>query len=78
MIVRITVWPVGVAILAWLFTPCVEHFEYIRFGRKFGRDYETCLVARLAVSVAQSKRVAGKFTTKTSIVKWLKWTHYER
>jgi hypothetical protein len=66
------VWPVGVAILARLFTPCVEYFEYIQFGRKFGRDYETCLVARIAVSVAQSKRVAGKFTTKTSIVKWLK------
>jgi hypothetical protein len=53
MIVGITVWPVGVAILARLFTPCVEYFEYIQFVRKFGKDYETCLVARLAVSVAR-------------------------
>lgn len=34
----------GAAGLAGLFTPCVECFEYIQFGRSFGKDYETCLV----------------------------------
>src|SRR5271154_7036183 len=34
----------GAAGLAGLFTPCVECFEYIQFGRKFGKDYETSLV----------------------------------
>ena len=34
----------GAAGLAGLFTPCVECFEYVQFARKFGKDYETCLV----------------------------------
>lgn len=34
----------GAAGLAGLFTPCVECFEYVQFGRRFGKDYETCLV----------------------------------
>jgi len=34
----------GAAGLAALFTPCVECFEYIQFGRHFGKDYERCLV----------------------------------
>jgi hypothetical protein len=40
-----------------LFTPCVECFEYVQFGRKFEKDYEICLVKldivrlRLSVSV---------------------------
>jgi hypothetical protein len=34
----------GAAGLAGLFTNCVRCFEYVQFGRKFGKDYETCLV----------------------------------
>jgi len=34
----------GAAGLAGLFTPCVDCFEYIQFGRHFGKDYERCLV----------------------------------
>jgi hypothetical protein len=34
----------GAAGLAGLFVPCVDCFEYIQFGRRFGKDYEACLV----------------------------------
>jgi hypothetical protein len=34
----------GAAGLAGLFTPCIECFEYIQFGRSFGQDYERSLV----------------------------------
>src|SRR5271155_746968 len=34
----------GAAGLAGLFTPCVECFEYVQFGRRFGQDYERSLV----------------------------------
>ena len=32
----------GAASLLSLFTPCMDAFECIQFGRNFGRDYETC------------------------------------
>jgi hypothetical protein len=33
---------VGVVSIAALFNNCVECFEYLRLGKSFGRDYQTC------------------------------------
>ncbi|MCJ1225815.1 hypothetical protein MMC12_002464 [Toensbergia leucococca] len=35
---------VGGVALASLFTTCVDCFEYVQLGRKFGKNYQTCLL----------------------------------
>jgi hypothetical protein len=35
----------GAISIASAFTACVDCFEYVQFGRHFGRDFETCHLA---------------------------------
>ena len=46
---------IGIGGLASIFTSCVGCFEMIRFGRKFGDDYETCMV-KLGVAHLRTSR----------------------
>jgi hypothetical protein len=45
--------------LQLLFTPCVDCFEYVRFERGFGNDYETCLIRLDVVRLRLSRRVVS-------------------
>ena len=45
----------GVAGLAGVFTACVECFEYIQLGRKFGQDYGKCLLKLDAEKLRMSR-----------------------
>lgn len=45
----------GAAGLAGLFTPCVECFEYIQLGRRFGKDYEACQIKLDIVALRLSR-----------------------
>jgi Prion-inhibition and propagation len=46
---------VGVAGLANIFTSCMDCFEYIQLGRKFGEDYGKCLLRLDAAKVRMSR-----------------------
>lgn len=46
---------IGVAALAGTFTACVDCFEYIQLGRKFGRDYGKCVLKLDATKVRMSR-----------------------
>jgi hypothetical protein len=46
---------IGVAGLANLFTSCVDCFEYVQLGRKFGEDYGKCLLRLDAAKVRMSR-----------------------
>lgn len=46
---------VGVAGLAGAFTTCVECFEYIQLGRRFGEDYGKCVLKLDAAKVRMSR-----------------------
>ena len=60
----------GAAGLAGLFTPCVECFEYVQFGRNFGQDCErslgseagrrwTCYVSCITTMATDNGRAPG-------------------
>jgi hypothetical protein len=46
---------IGVAGLAGVFTSCVDCFEYIQLGRKFGEDYGKCVLRLDAAKVRMSR-----------------------
>lgn len=46
---------VGIAGLAGVFTACVDCFEYIQLGRKFGHDYGKCLLRLDAAKVRMTR-----------------------
>lgn len=46
---------VGVAGLAGVFTACVDCFEYIQLGRRFGQDYGKCLLKLDAEKLRMSR-----------------------
>jgi hypothetical protein len=46
---------IGIAGLAGAFTSCVECFEYIQLGRKFGADYGKCLLRLDAAKLRMSR-----------------------
>jgi Prion-inhibition and propagation len=46
---------IGVAGLANIFTSCLDCFEYVQLGRKFGEDYGKCLLRLDAAKVRMSR-----------------------
>jgi Prion-inhibition and propagation len=46
---------IGVACLAGAFTSCIECFEYVQLGRKFGEDYGKCVLRLDAAKVRMSR-----------------------
>lgn len=46
---------VGIAGLAGVFTACVDCFEYIQLGRKFGHDYGKCLLRLDAAKIRMTR-----------------------
>ncbi|KAH8603013.1 small s protein [Bisporella sp. PMI_857] len=69
---------VGAISIASLFTACVDCFEYVQFGRHFGRDFETsklalnCARLRLtrwgeSVNIYDDPKLARQDTTVTEI-----------